>query len=292
MSMPTNAVDATARSKVTLTGTQETLMVTLHARHQDALLPRPILGDEWAGRTAELIDYDFSKLGFQRALGAYVSLRARVLDRWTEAFLTTHPAATVVHLACGLDSRSLRVPWNVDGGTVRWIDVDLPDVVELRKKLVPDPEGDYALVAASVLDDDWLKAIPADRPTVIVMEGLTMYLQPDDGKALISRLCAHFGGGTHPGELLFDATGWIIIALQKWMSITAFVRHTNSQMTWSIDDPKALESRHDCLRLLEERVTTTMEGIEEFPIEGRIQMSIFSWLLGFRYVGRLLCYAF
>ncbi|KAK4098706.1 hypothetical protein N658DRAFT_398013, partial [Parathielavia hyrcaniae] len=67
--------------------------------------------------------------------------RARALDWWTADFLALHRArnqpVTVVHLACGLNARCFRVEHGPD---VRWFDVDLDDVVALRKTLFLAPE--------------------------------------------------------------------------------------------------------------------------------------------------------
>jgi O-methyltransferase involved in polyketide biosynthesis len=50
------------------------------------------------------------------------------VDRALKAYLTDEPQATVVNLGCGFDTTFQRV----DNGTMRWIDLDLPDVIELR----------------------------------------------------------------------------------------------------------------------------------------------------------------
>jgi O-methyltransferase involved in polyketide biosynthesis len=54
-----------------------------------------------------------------------------------------HQPVAVSHLACGLDAWAHRISWsNNTRGMVRWIDVDLPEVVDLRRKLLPELAGD------------------------------------------------------------------------------------------------------------------------------------------------------
>ena len=77
-------------------------------------------------------------------------------------------SSTVLHLGCGLDSRVFRID---PPATVRWYDVDLPDVIDLRRRLYPE-RHDYELIATSVTDLRWLDGIPADRPVLVVAEGL------------------------------------------------------------------------------------------------------------------------
>ncbi len=88
-----------------------------------------------------------------------IILRSREFDRHSRDFLASHPHAVVVHIVCDLYSRFERV----DDGLVEWYDLDLPQVIALRRKLIGDEgpalsnvEGDrYHLLGCSVLDHDW-----------------------------------------------------------------------------------------------------------------------------------------
>ena len=103
----------------------------------------------------------------------------------------------MLHLGCGLDSRYYRLD---PGPGVEWYDVDYPDVADLRRQLFPAREHCH-VVAASVTDPAWLADVPADRPTLMIGEGLTMYLTEADGVALLRRIVDH----APSGELQFDA---------------------------------------------------------------------------------------
>jgi O-methyltransferase involved in polyketide biosynthesis len=133
------------------------------------------------------------------------------------------------------------------GPGVRWVDIDLPDVMDLRQQLVPTPEGDYRLLSASVIDvDQWLNSIPADRPTVVVFEGLTMYLHEDEGRRMVDAIVNRFA--STGGQLVFDCSGSMVIRLQRFMRP---VKNTGSELHWGIDDPKALEARCSGLKLVD-----------------------------------------
>ena len=268
-------------TKVTLTGPQETLLATLYGRSQDAASPQPILGDDWARRTVARIDYDFAKTGMDANACASVSVRASLLDRWTAEFLDAHPSATVLHLACGLDARCLRVTC---GPAVRWVDVDLPDVVALRRELIPAPEGDYTLLAASATSvDEWIDDVPADRPTIVVLEGLTMYLREEEGRRLMEAIVKRFSAVG--GQLVFDAYGTIGIRLQSFVKP---VKNTGSTLHWGIDDGKVLEAWCPGLRLVDELRALEMPGIEKLPLAARMKAWVVSWLPYLRDAGRIL----
>jgi O-methyltransferase involved in polyketide biosynthesis len=56
------------------------------------------------------------------------------------------------------------------------------------------------MIGSSVTDPGWLDQIPADRPALIVAEGLLMYLTEAQLRDLLQRLTDRFG----TGELLAD----------------------------------------------------------------------------------------
>jgi O-methyltransferase involved in polyketide biosynthesis len=82
---------------------------------------------------------------------------------------------------------------------VRWFDVDVPEVIALRRQLYTERPG-YTTIGSSVTDPEWLEQIPADHPALIVAEGLLMYLSDTEIRDLLQRLTDRFG----TGELLAD----------------------------------------------------------------------------------------
>lgn len=238
------------KGSIKLTGAQETLMLTLIARARDTESTHPILNDTYATSVARQVKdsgYDFSKrlrYGFlERPVSALISLRARILDLKTEAFLAAHPGrATVLHLACGLDSRSLRVKWQGEGRL--WVDVDKQDVIELRRQVMRDPSpgpgAEYRLINPSITEEVWLEncGIPTDRPVVVIMEGLTMYLARDEVYRLLRQLTRYFLDREVHGEIYFDAAGTMTVkAANKLRSL----ENLGTSLKWSLSDHSELE---------------------------------------------------
>jgi O-methyltransferase involved in polyketide biosynthesis len=270
------------REKITLSGTQETMLATLYGRAIDSRAPNSILRDHEADKAIRRIDYDFRKTGIKGTSAAGVALRAKQLDDWTAEFLVDHQDATVLHLACGLDTRVHRLQ---PPSSVRWLDVDYPEVLDLRERLLPPPSGDYRMIGASVTDDEWLDEVPGDRPTVAVFEGLSMYLHKEEGKRLIQRITARFPSG----RLLFDCYGTLGVRLQK---LVPAVRNAGATLHWAIDDPYEIEDWHDGLECLDALRSVDMPGLEKMPTSGRLGMRVMAHLPGFRDVGRILRYRF
>ena len=91
-----------------------------------------------------------------------------------------NPGAVVVNIACGLDTRCYRT-----NGYSHWYNLDLPETIEVRKKLLPK-SGSVSQIAMSAMDD-WSEEIKETQPNVfVIIEGLTMYLSESDVKAIFS----------------------------------------------------------------------------------------------------------
>ncbi|PCC75257.1 O-Methyltransferase involved in polyketide biosynthesis [Nannocystis exedens] len=272
--------------KVTLTAEKETLLITLCAKAGESRLPDSLLRDEYAARAVERIDYDFKKLKVDRNLMIGVSMRAHIFDGWTREFLARHPAATVLHMGCGLDTRVFRVD---PGPGVRWFDVDYPEVIALRERLYPAREG-YAMIPTSVTGPGWIEEIPADRPTLILAEGLMMYVGVEAVPRLVSRLLEHFAHG----ELAFD--GFSKRGARMILRHQA-VKATGASMHWTIEEPRALEREFPKLRLIDDYYAYDPRGYDPRQVArlswaARVAVKLFTRIPALGRISRLLRYRF
>lgn len=240
------------KTKVTLTGAEQTLLITLYARARDAESPNPILNDQHAVQAVSRLrnqGYDLSSGATQGGGGGggsvvSVAVRARVMDQCVGAFLARHPGpATVLHLACGMDSRSLRVGWQGEGRV--WIDADTEEAVGLRRQIMDDPvprTGEYRLLSPKITEDGWLKGcdIPTDRPLMVVCEGLTMYLTADQNRALLRSIVKFSQEQMIDGQILFDTLGSVFYYLVTYV-FAAQLSLAGYGLHWYLSNAKALE---------------------------------------------------
>ena len=231
-----------------------TNLVTLYLRAYESRSRRPILGDHIAAEAVDRMDYDFKRI-HRTSLPAsnqyLVALRAKQLDDWCAAFLARHPDAVVLHLGCGLDGRGFRL---APPPSVLWFDLDQPAVIELRRRLYDDTDN-YRMIGSSVTDPQWLDHIPTGRPTLVVAEGLLMYLQESEVRQLLERLTDRFDSG----ELLFDTLSALAPRLSKVL--------TRGIITWGIRDARDIETWNPRVRFLEQ--TSMLAGyrqIESTPV--------------------------
>ena len=135
-----------------LDGVSETLLITLYIRARESQRPNAMIQDDKAIEMVNQIDCDFSRLRMQRHDEVAIIMRMNKFDNHVRDFLNRHPDAAVVHIGCGLDTRFERV----DNGRVEWFDLDMPDVMALRQKLIRSESNHYHTLATSVFEDGWL----------------------------------------------------------------------------------------------------------------------------------------
>jgi O-methyltransferase involved in polyketide biosynthesis len=186
-----------------LGGVAETLLIPLYHRAMESQRPDGILKDEKAAALVNLLNYDFDQIRRIRTTEGNMVARlmlTREMDRYAQEFLGHHPDGVVVHIGCGLDSRFERV----DNGQVEWYDLDLPEVIGLRRKFIGGEGERYHVLDCSVLDDTWLDLLKMKSgcPILFLAENVFVYFTEIQIKSLILKLLDHFPGA----ELVFD--GW------------------------------------------------------------------------------------
>jgi O-methyltransferase involved in polyketide biosynthesis len=179
---------------VDLSGVPETLLWPLYARAAEARRDDALLRDATAIELVDSIDYPFeARFGRPQQV---LALRESSFDNRVRSFLARHPSGTVVALGDGLNTQFSRL----DNGRARWLSIDLPEVIDLRRKLLPDSERSRS-VACSALDGGWVDLVDSRDGVFITAQGLLMYLHETDVYDLIGRCAKAFPGAS----MMFDA---------------------------------------------------------------------------------------
>ena len=151
----------------------ETLLIPLYMRAKESRRNNPILYDKAAERLADSLEYDYSQFD----------------------------GAVVVNVGCGLDTRFQRI----GNPKAVYYDLDLPEVIALRRELIPE-QPDNVYIAASLLETDWMDDLRRRHPDaefIFIVEGVLMYFYEKQVKAFLHNVANRFGGG----ELWFDVCG-------------------------------------------------------------------------------------
>jgi O-methyltransferase involved in polyketide biosynthesis len=216
------------KERALLGAVQQTLFIPLAARARETGRKRPVLRDPKAAELIASIDFDEAKYG--RGVGGWLTvLRTAVYDFWVRQFLAEHPAGTVIELGTGLNTRFERV----DNGQVHWIDLDLPDTIELRGRFFTDT-GRRRMIPASVLSDEWLPVVAdSPGPYFFVTEGVLTYLPEDDVRQTLARIAARFPGA----RLALDTYPQRMYQQQHKLAGKRGI----AQWQWACDDPRSLQ---------------------------------------------------
>ncbi|MBJ7465214.1 MAG: class I SAM-dependent methyltransferase [Mycolicibacterium sp.] len=180
-----------------LEGVSATTLWTLHNRGTEAKRSDGVIRDPWAVTLFDAIEYDYRKFGKPNQSHA---LRARAFDAAAIDYLKTHPKASVVALAEGLQTSFWRLARAGVADELTWYSIDLEPVMALRRQLLPRNDRIVEL-AQSALDRSWMDQVNTDDGVFITAEGLLMYLEPEDSLSLIADCAARFPGG----QLMFDS---------------------------------------------------------------------------------------
>ncbi|MFI5767312.1 class I SAM-dependent methyltransferase [Streptomyces sp. NPDC051658] len=183
-----------ARVQPMLSGVPETLLWTLYNRAYEAGRPYPVLDDPVALRLLKDLDYPFEeRFGRPNPFHSQAQgLRSRCFDLAVQEYLADRPRATVVALGDGLETGF----WRVDNGLLNWLSVDLPEVAELRRTLLPGSDR-LRTLSRSAADLSWLDEIdePQGRGVVVTTQGLLMYLRPAEVREILAACAERLPGG-------------------------------------------------------------------------------------------------
>lgn len=250
-----------------LSGVPETLLWTLYNRAAEARRPDGVLRDPDAVRICDALDYDYRR-HFGAPEGAH-AMRAAAIDRVLRSWLERHPDGFVVSLGEGLETQSRRL----DNARLRWLTVDLPEVMALRERFLP-PTDRFRHLALSALDRGWMDEVEPSKGVFVVAQGLFMYLPPDEVRRLLVDIAERFPGA----ELMFDV-------IPRWFSrltLRGFKRTRHYRlppMPWGIDANEiapTLKSWHPRIAAVEVRPFLSRRGFAS------LIQRLFLWTPGLR----------
>ncbi|WP_431111883.1 class I SAM-dependent methyltransferase [Variovorax paradoxus] len=243
--------DKAARS---LSAVPSTLRISLAARASgDAMFPQLGVRDAYAASVLEQIRDDWHALPEDRATIYGILNRTRRFRSLAQDFLKHHPGGRVVNMGCGL---SHYFQW-LDDGECRLTDADLPEVLELRRELIPETNPRHDVCPLDLTSKGWWDqlALPRtrnERPVFLFTEGVLMYLEPQQVQAVF----ATFGERAPAGSVLaFDAMCWLGVGRAAQHPS---VRATGAEFRWGLRRTSEPAEAHPRLRL--DPVYRVLEG--------------------------------
>ena len=190
-----------------LEGVAATLLMPLWARALEFPREGALLRDPRAVEIMRSVAFDFDVFVKKRVPAVQFCMRGSIFDTLVRDHLQRAPESTVVELGAGLDARYERV----DNGAAHWLEIDLPEVIRLRRRFFAETPR-RTILSGSLLDTDWLDAVErlGCKTPLFVAEGVLYFLSRKEVASLFARLADRFPGSA----IVFDAQS----SLMLWVS--------------------------------------------------------------------------
>ncbi|MCX5834483.1 MAG: class I SAM-dependent methyltransferase [Deltaproteobacteria bacterium] len=222
------------RIPINLEGVSETLLIPLWARAAETRRSAPIIRDPKAVEICDGLDYDFSRFDKAWMAQTGIAVRTKLFDEAVLARIAEQSDAVFINLGAGLDTRFERV----DNGKIRWYEVDLPDVIEIRRHFFTETERHH-FIGRSVTDFAWIEEIYLDDcAPLLIAEGLLMYFDECDVRAVFERLAQHFPGA----EMLFEILTPLAVGMSRYDECVSKVGSGKLAFKWTLHDCKEIET--------------------------------------------------
>jgi len=219
---------------------QETLIVPLYGRKMCYDKFPELYSDTFAKKLCERLDYDFSELerknnSFLYEFGSLEAAMRQLDIIWEiKEYLKKYPKATIVNLGCGLDETGK----SCDNGLCHIVNVDFPDVIEVRNKLTAIQEREIN-IACDLKDYSWMDEVDGSNGVILFAAGVFHYFKRDEVKKMVLELSQRYPKGC----LVFDSVGKFGIKLMmkkilKNMGIDDveglfYLDNPNKELNWS-----------------------------------------------------------
>ena len=223
-------------------------MLPLWARARETEKDDPVVCDTYARNIVGKVDYDFSRIEDGPAAdhqGVW-AIRAYNFDSIIEAFLENKSRSVVVNIGAGLDTTFQRV----DEGKVLWINIDLPDVVALRQKLIPDSEREMT-IAKSIFDFTWIDVLSQwtkGRSILFMAAGVLCYFEAREVEILFRKLAETFPSS----HVIFDAMSRFV----AWGTNREIMKNSgfdaSTLIKWHLKRASDLRKWVDTIKVVEE----------------------------------------
>jgi len=216
-----------------LSEVSQTLLIPLVARAKEMAQSAPIIYDQKAAQFLDKVDTTHLIVEGGEIATLGILARTKVIDEEVLKLISNQSRTVIINLGVGLDTRFDRIR----GASVKWYDIDLPEVINLRKQFIQE-EKDIHFIGQSILDSSWVEEIEVskDDSVIIIAEGLFMYFTESEVRQVLHLLTCTFPNA----HIFFDVVHSFFV--QKKISST---------FLWGIDKAYEIEKMANGLQLIE-----------------------------------------
>jgi len=221
----------------------QTLLIPLVIRAHEGSRPKSLFRDEAAENVVASLPAETFDFPMHPFMSIGTAVRVRYFDDLTKDFLNSAEDPVVVQLGCGLDTRFART----DMGKGVHIGIDLPEVIAMRREILPQENERNMSWAGDLLERDWMDKLEREYPGrrfLFIVEGVLMYFTEDNVRKLIVDIAERFPGA----HLAFDTSG---SRTARMVNKKSAIQQLDASLAWPYDDDGSLDAWHPGLRRLE-----------------------------------------
>ncbi len=257
----------TDKLAVSLEGVPKTLLMPLVGRAQFSQKSFSPIHDERAIQLVNSLNYNFDELS--QHLGSatlFWMARAYQFDIAINKYLQINPSGIIVNLGAGLETAFYRV----DNQNLTWIDLDLPEVISLRKQLLGET-GRVHLIAKSIIDYSWMDDVKKyGNQFFFFAGGLFMYFKEIEIKTLLLEMTRQFPHS----ELIFDS-----ISKKGMYYANKMLKESHmedAEIQWGIDDTTIIKGWSPQIEIVNQiSYFEDIKVMKGFPFVLRLKMFLY-----------------
>ncbi len=239
--------------KIDLGPVQKTLFLPVWARAMESQKSKPLLIDNTAVKIMEIIDYDFTKI--METISEIVQIswiaRCKRFDDIINNFIKRHPYGTIVNIGCGMDTTYERL----NNGSIRWYDLDLPDVINLRQIFIEE-NSKREFISSSFLDPSWFEKIKINDSALFISANVFWYIKEN----LMEEFFKNIANTFNNLEMLFDVASPIGVKFGNEL-LEKTGMNSSPHWQWGLKDKSVLESWDNKIKILNTYQTFNIKGL-------------------------------
>jgi len=260
----------------------DTLYITLLMKANESKRPNPIINDPVACKLVKQIDYDFQKYAKASGSALGCAIRSNYFDEIAKNFIQKNENPIVINLGCGLDSRFQRIGKNITDKAI-FYELDLEEVIDLRRKLIPESKNDICVVG-SLLETDWMEYLKENHQNanfLFIIEGVIMYFEKNKIKNTFINLSNRFNNS----QIACDVVStWMVKNSDKHDTI----KNASAKFVMGCDNDDEFEQWHPKLNMKNSKHYCDFKAWKRI---GFMKYWIMKLIPKFKYSSRLLLYS-
>lgn len=219
-----------------MTELEKTLFIPLLVRANESKKNDALFIDAKAIQISEKSTLDRKKYDGGTITTHGIIARTVYIDTVLLREIAHNESVTIINIGCGLDTRPYRL---AIPDHVTWYDVDLPDVIRLRREHLSE-KTNQTFIEGSILEDTWHASIEKKGKVVIIIEGVLVYFVKIEIEAIFNLLHTSFAGAL----VIFDVLHSVFVG-----------NGITSPFKWGVSDIADIDEEKLHIKILEHKAT-------------------------------------